>query len=209
MKSGTCGKNLTWTLDDNGTLTISGQGAMENYHVKIIDRGWGISGTAPWSDFGESINAVIIEDGVTYIGERAFESYNGYKEFVSGDCNNLEIATIPASVKIIGAEAFSGCRNLTSVTIFDGVKSIGYGTFEDCSNLRNITIPASVKTIGVGAFSGCRNLTSVTIPDGVKSVGYGTFKVARDLKKFIILQGEALKKIYRRATTRNSFRTPV
>ena len=140
MERGTCGENLTWQLDDNGTLTIGGTGAMEDYRVEIIDRGRGISGITPWYGYGESINAVVIEDGVTYIGERAFESYNGYKEWASGNCNNLESTTIPASVKTIGAEAFNGCRNLRSVTIPAGVKSVGYGAFKGCARLKEIHV---------------------------------------------------------------------
>ena len=71
--------------------------------------------TAPW---GTAIKAVVIEDGVTNIGEDAF---CGYK--------NLTSVTIPDSVTSIGSSAFDGCTGLTSVTIPDSVTSIGYRSF--------------------------------------------------------------------------------
>ena len=109
---GTCGKNVTWTLvESTGTLTISGSGAMKDY---------GYYADVPWYNFRTKILTVIIEDGVTSIGDGAFSS-----------CG-LTSVTIPNSVTSIGNSAFFGCRSLTSVTIGNSVTSIGneafYGT---------------------------------------------------------------------------------
>ena len=142
--SGTCGDNLTWTLDDEGTLTISGAGSMTGY----------VWGTAPWDDSRASIQRVVMEDGVTTVGQAAFYGSNG-----------LTSVTIPDSVTSIGDYAFYGCSSLTSITIPDSVTSIGYYAFYGCSSLTSITIPDSVTSIGNTAFSGC-NLQSITVAEG-------------------------------------------
>ncbi|MCD8003253.1 MAG: leucine-rich repeat domain-containing protein, partial [Clostridia bacterium] len=109
--SGTCGDNLTWTLTSDGTLTISGTGDMYDYYEVYVESGEGWEseteyGTAPWCDSAGEITSVIIEDGVTSIGEGAF-----------WDCTSLESATISDSVTEIGLGAFYNCYSLTSITI--------------------------------------------------------------------------------------------
>ena len=89
VESGTCGDNLTWTLDDEGTLTISGDGAMKNYNMN----------GAPWDDERANVKQVIIENGVTSIGDCAF-----YK------CNKVTDVTIPNSVTQIGHSVFTSCK---------------------------------------------------------------------------------------------------
>ena len=142
-QSGTCGDNLTWTLNtETGTLTISGTGAMTNYSYD--------SYTRPWNVYSTSIKTVIIEDGVTSIGVCAFY-----------ECSKLTSVTIPNSVTSIGNDAFRNCSNLTSITIPNSVTSIEQGAFYGCSNLTSVTIGESVTSIGYYAFKGCSKLTTV------------------------------------------------
>ena len=162
--SGTCGNDLTWTLED-GTLTISGTGKMKDYYPSNNDT------TAPWGENCSLIKSVVISDGVTSIGYGAF--YN---------CSSLTSVTIPDSVTSIGGHAFDGCSSLTSVTIPDGVTSIGNGAFYKCSSLTSVTIPDSVTSIGSWAFYNCSSLTSVTIPDSVTSIGSWAFYGCSKLK---------------------------
>ena len=150
---GTCGDNLTWTLED-GTLTISGTGKMKNYYPSNNDT------TAPWGENCSLIKSVVISDGVTSIGYGAF--YN---------CSSLTSVTIPDSVTSIGYSAFENCSSLTSVTIGNSVTSIGWYVFSGCSSLTSVTIGNSVTSIGERAFYNCSSLTSVTIPDSVTSIG--------------------------------------
>lgn len=88
---------------------------------------------------------------------------------------NLQTITIPEGVTSIGGSAFYGCKSLTSITIPSSVTSIGSYAFYSCSKLTSITIPDSVTSIGNYAFGDCRSLTSITIPDGVTTIGNGAF----------------------------------
>ena len=205
VDSGTCGaegdgSNLTWTLDSDGVLTISGSGDMHGY---------GPSG-APWHG---RVKSAVIAEGVTSIGGFAFY-----------DCTSLTSVTIPDSVTSIGANAFFDCTSLTSVTIPDSVTSIGVGAFASCTSLTGIwvaesnshyssdasgvlfnkdkttlvqcpgafaayTIPNSVTSIGDVAFSFCTSLASVTIPDSVTSIGRHAFQYCTSLTSVTIPNG--------------------
>ena len=107
---------------------------------------------------------VTIPDGVTSIGNRAFQSNS-----------SLASVTIPDSVTSIGNFAFSGCSSLESIVIPDSVTSIGDYAFDGCSKLTSVVIPDSVTTISYGAFEGCRSLESIVIPDSVTSIGSYAF----------------------------------
>ena len=93
---------------------------------------------------------------------------------------------MPDTVVSIGTGAFSGCKELTSITIPDSVISVGSGAFNGCSSLTSITIPDSVISVGSGAFNGCSSLTSITIPDGVTSIGWGAFEGCSSLTSITI-----------------------
>ena len=161
ISSGSCGPSLTWTLDDQYVLTISGSGTMDYYDYY---------GT-PWASYKNSIRSIIIESGATSIGGYAF--YN---------CDSLISIVIPDSVDIIGGYAFSNCRSLKSVTIPNGVKSIGGYAFEYCSSMTSITISNSVTSIGQYAFNNCSSLKSVTIPNSVKDIGRSAFSNCTNLE---------------------------
>ncbi|MBO4677591.1 MAG: leucine-rich repeat domain-containing protein, partial [Oscillospiraceae bacterium] len=143
VASGTCGadgSNLTWTLDENGQLTISGTGAMADYTA------------SPWYDCGSSFTSVVLVEGVTSIGNAAFYS-----------CSGLTSVTIPDTLTSIGEYAFCDSSGLTSVTIPEGVSSIGDYAFYGCSGLTSVTIPSSVTSIGSSAFSGCSSLPEIGV----------------------------------------------
>ena len=152
IASGGCGENLTWVLTGDGTLTISGSGEMENYSGEY-QNGEYFRTTTPWSGYREQVTAVVVESGVTSIGQCAF-----------GGCSNLTGVTIPEGVTSIGSGAFFSCSSLTSVTIPEGVTSIGSGAFFSCSSLTGVTIPWGVTSIGNAAFRGCSSLKHVCVP---------------------------------------------
>ena len=142
--SGTCGKNLTWILDDYGTLTISGTGNMENWNLS--------SGEKKESPFknNKEIKHVVIEERVTDIGYCAF-----------GDCSNLKDITIADSVTNIGKLAFKNCSSLENIIIPNSVEVINSYTFYNCNNITRVTIPTGVTTIDRKAFCECTNLTDI------------------------------------------------
>ena len=160
--SGNCGANgdnVKWEFDtESGVLTISGQGDMQDYHYEIFFN------PAPWYSYCKNILTVVIQDGITSIGEKAFDH-----------CTKLTSITIPDSVTNIGDYAFSGCIGFTSIIIPDSVTNIGAGAFEYCTKLTSIKIPDSVTSIGNYAFLGCSSLTNITIPDRITSIGDGVF----------------------------------
>ncbi len=158
VDSGNCGAdgdNVTYTLYSNGYLVISGTGAIANDSFALSSYNF---------NFASEIKNVVIENGVTSIGEQAF-----------WDCENLVSVTIPDSVTSIDYGAFLMCDSLTSVTIPGSVKSIGHDAFGACTSLANVIIENGVESIGEVAFMDCWSLTSITIPASVKSIEMGAF----------------------------------
>lgn len=90
-------------------------------------------------------------------------------------CIDLTSITMPRSVEIIGDDAFAGCTGLISVSIGDGVISIGDDAFYDCINLTSVLFGKSLETIGESSFSGCKKLSSIEIPEGVTNINDGAF----------------------------------
>ena len=193
--SGTCGEALTWTLDKDGVLTISGTGAMYDW---VWDSATG-SANVPWGGYMDRIISVVIEDGVTSIGSFAFDL-----------CPALTAVSIPDTVTWIGAWALAECDNLPDVTIPAGVTGIGVNAFAYCHGLMSFQvdpnnqsyssvdgvlfdrqqtvlisfphgrsgeyrIPDSVTGIEAAAFSGSGALTGITLPDGLTGIGAWAF----------------------------------
>ena len=130
--SGNCGANganVTWKLTSDGTLTISGKGKMYDYMY--------------WYSLRSQVKSVIIEDGVTTVGDCAFDCWDA-----------LTSVTLPDSVTTIGNQAFDDCTSLTSITIPSSVTSIENYAFGGCVSLTSVTIPSSVTKIGNYAFAG-------------------------------------------------------
>lgn len=104
VASGTCGDNLTWVLDSEGTLTISGNGEMPGYNS------W-VTGPPPWESVKNSIKKIEIKNGITNIG---------HGEFVA--LENLEEVIVPKSVVEIGQSAFASCSKLDEISLPNSVK---------------------------------------------------------------------------------------
>ena len=196
-QSGTYGENIKWILENDGTLTISGTGEMQGDFW--ID--------APWLEYNFKITNVVIEEGVTTIGERAFTL-----------CSNLITIIIPASViDIVPITPFKGCDNLSDFKVAENNKyysslngvlfnknqttliqypvgkinneyeipesviNIDDYAFALCNNLTSVSIPDNLINIGMGVFTGCSNLTLVTIGSGVETIGEETFMNCNNL----------------------------
>ena len=168
-----------------GTLTISksatGDGAMTDYFNSM---------SREWNGSTGSITSIVIENGVTHIGNYAFKNCNNASltsvnipnsvtsigESAFEECTHLTSVTIPASVTSISSWAFYKC-SLKTVDFADGstLTSIGAQAFGSCSSLTSINIPASVTSIGENAFDSCSSLTSINIPASVTSIGMYAF----------------------------------
>ena len=194
IASGTCGDNLTWTLDSTGTLVIDGKGDMNDWNTTT-------GNPAPWDANREDIVRVTIKDGVTSIGSSAFYQ-----------CERLCSTEIPNSVVEIGRYAYDKCYELKEVVIPSSVMSIAQGAFCYCSKLEQVVIQGSdtgmessvfygcpglttAGPIGSGcaiefgwtsqipesAFNNCGSLISVMIPDTIISIGDYAFQYCSNL----------------------------
>ena len=158
--SGSCGEHVYYTLDDEGTLVIYGEGA-----IRFTDWG-GITNQQP-------ICSVVIEEGVTSIPANAFDH-----------CTELESVTCPSSLTRIDYHAFFMCRKLSEVHLSEGLEELG--GFSYCGALREIKIPSTVKTIGTAAFQACVGLTEIEIPDGVTTIWDKAFAACTGVRKVTI-----------------------
>jgi hypothetical protein len=158
--TGACTWMLTGAPGDY-TLTISGNGAMEDYDYE---------NDSPWIRFRDHIKTAVIQDGITTIGNYSFY-----------DCNGLTSVTIPNSVTTIGEYAFCWCSGLISVIIPDSITTIGWAAFRYCYNLTSVTIGNSVTSIGASAFDYCSALTALTIGKSVTTVAGNAFDGCRSL----------------------------
>ena len=161
VASGKCGDSAAWKLDAEGTLTISGTGRMYDYEWPA-DRG----GTMPpWlaNKYRDSIRALHVEQGITYIGRCAFDS-----------CGNLSDVTLPTSLRIIGQCAFNDCTALRSIQLPEGLTTIMEDAF-NAAGLVSITFPSTLGELRDGAFMNCEKLQSLRLPEGLTTIGDWAF----------------------------------
>ncbi len=149
VASGSCGANLTWSLDDTGLLTIRGAGAMTDFSS---------TESVPWYENRSAITSVVMESGATSIGSWAFCDYH-----------ELTGVTIGSGVTSIGQRAFDGCSSLTNVTIPSGVTSIGGYAFYACTGLKSVMLGRGVAEIGRFAFSSCYSLIEINVASDNKT----------------------------------------
>lgn len=170
---GSCGANLTWTLNTKDSiLTIEGTGEMTS---------------TPWTTYNSYIAYASLPEGLTNIGNSAFENSKDLRSIVIpssvttiGDrafyaCEKLSSLTIPYNVVSIGDNAFMCCRTITTITIPENVNHIGRQVFTSCTNLKTAIFNNEIKSIGDCAFSNCQNLESVSLPTGLTAISGSTF----------------------------------
>ena len=131
LGSGVCGDNLTWVLTDDGTLTISGTGAMKDYSPY---------GTPWWND-RDTIKTVIIEEGVTSLGNYAFNW-----------CKQITYISLPDSLTKLGRESLAGCESLISIEIPKNVSQIDHLVFSD-SGLKHVIFTGDAPKFGNYVFN--------------------------------------------------------
>ena len=141
IASGKCGDGISWSLDENGVLWLSGEGKMDDYESADV---------SPWAKKRGRIVEVNFENGITTVGGYAFRN-----------CSRLQKVTLPSSLQSIKQSAFNHCAELTSIEIPEGTETIDGFAFTGCEALADVTIPESMKTIKRYAFRGCNKLRKV------------------------------------------------
>ena len=141
IASGKCGDGISWSLDENGVLWLSGEGKMDDYESADV---------SPWAKKRGRIVEVNFENGITTVGGYAFRN-----------CSRLQKVTLPSSLQSIKQSAFNHCAELTSIEIPEGTETIDGFAFAGCEALADVTIPESMKTIKRYAFRGCNKLRKV------------------------------------------------
>ena len=219
---GKCGNNLTWILDSDGTLTISGTGKMADY--ASADK-------QPWANQKSSIKKVVIGEGVTSIGDSAFSgctnlidadmskasSLTTIGNYAFSSCTALESVDLSKASSLTTIKtSFSSCTKLNNVVLNEGLKEIGGSAFNNCTKLKKIHIPSTVMAIGGYCFEKCSwleevtfaddsqlttiaektfywsGLKKITIPKKVKEIQYGAFFGRSGLKSVIFEPGSEL-----------------
>ena len=164
-KSGETGQ-LLWRYDPkDSSLTLSGTGALPDYPI----------GQAPWFEFNDQIDTVVLKEGVTRIGDYAF--YN---------CTELTSVEIPEGVTYIGESAFACCQSLESVTIPGSVTEIGEGAFESCDSMMVLELASGLKCVGAFAFSECVALRELVLPNTVERIERSAFAGTMALHELVI-----------------------
>ena len=188
IDSGSAGANVTWAMHDDGTLVFSGTGAMDDNKDYIVK---------PWnSRYADQIKNIVLEEGITYIGDYAFNK--------SAELKYLDSLTIPSTVTSIGESAFGGLNYLRKVHISDLAQWCGIAFESAGANpldreadlylngtiLEKMTIPETVEEISNYAFKGCTSLKVVEIPETVKVIASFAFNSCPNLGK-IVFRGDA------------------
>ena len=204
-----CGESVTATLSPNSdgeegeetyTLTIKGNGPMANYNGYKTSSN---DSCAPWCEKIQNITRLIVEDGVTTLGDNILyysysDSDSKFHSFHSNLCEvelpqglsyiganafydspDLDEVKIPSTVTKIKQSAFSGCTGLTKIELPPQLEEVDYDSFYGCSRLTEITIPSSVKIIRGSAFENCTSLESVTLSEGIGEIGTEAFQYTK------------------------------
>jgi hypothetical protein len=146
----------------NATLVISGNGEMRDWENQ----------KAPWyATHRKIMKFIVIEDGVTAIGNYAFSS-----------CQPVESITVGDGVATIGMYAFAYLNALESITFGKNLRSIGNAAFWNCHDLMGVQLPGSLTAIANDAFRYCSRITGVVIPANVETVGANAFAYCSKLK---------------------------
>jgi len=179
VASGYCGSNVTWSLNADGALTIAGSGSMKNY---------GYKSEMPWYSYIPQITSVVIENGVTSIGDYAFygmtsmtqitipEGVTRVGDYAFKNCTALNGVVLPSTLTYLGESAFYACSALTGITIPEGIYTVWAYTFKNCTGLAEVNLPSTLVKIDEAAFYGCSSLRTLDIPDSVMIIGIYTFK---------------------------------
>ena len=175
---GTFGSGLTWTLNESGTLTVSGKGK-----IPKMDGGYDY-----WKEYKENITSIIVSEGITEIGESAFlsckkavsvsipASVTKIDNFAFCNCESLKEVTLPDTVQVIGTGLFWRCFQLEKAVVGKGIKELPFNTFCRCKRLHDVTLyNGTLERLGDTSFEYCEGIRELYIPESVKEFGFCIF----------------------------------
>ncbi len=173
VERGECGEKVTWTLDADGVLTISGEGKMASPEFDKENSTDTFEDFYTYKKYKDNIKEVKIEEGVTSIGLRAFYAFP-----------NIETVSIPSTIteftlgdynSSLFSDAFEDCESLVNLTLAEGLTCIGNQAFKGCTSLETVDIPSTITEWGEYSFDGCTSLKNITLHDGITTIGGGAF----------------------------------
>ena len=176
--------DAVWSYED-GVLTISGQGSLITYAYK------------PWSNYISQITTIVVEDGITSIGNKVFSGHENVTSITIADsvteigenafygCSSLMDVKLPANLTSLGANSFTRCTFLTEITLPDTLTTLSDGLFSTCTSLTTVHFPTNVTSLGSYTFSGS-GLTELTLPEGITSLGEKCFYGCQSLKQIVL-----------------------
>ncbi len=173
--------------EDTYTLTITGNGPMENYDRYITSSN---NSYAPWYKKIQNITRLIVEGGVTTLGDNIlYYSYSDSNSDFHSFHPNLREVKLPEGLSCIGARAFCDSPELTEVKIPSTVTEIKESAFSGCTGLKKIELPPQLEEVGYSSFYGCSGLTEITIPSSVKTIRSGAFEYCTSLESVTLSEG--------------------
>ena len=168
---GQCGENAFFGINRDKELVIAGEGATYDFiQTENIE-----DGGTPWQFWADGFTDVIVDEGITVLGENAFF-----------EMDNFTNVTLPSTLKTIGWYAFNNCDGLTHIEFPDGLMNILSYSFYDCDNLTQVKLPAALRTVSASTFAGCNALATVTLPDSLTEIGANAFSGCESLTEIII-----------------------
>ncbi len=192
LAQGTCGaeadgSNVTWVLTTDGTLILSGTGAVAAYEKRK---------DTPWGDYNDQILRVEVQKGITSVGGFRYcftlqevslpEGLISLDEFAFMDCQKLQEIRLPKSLKTLGDGTFAGCHALPEIELPEDLETVGEGALMNCLSLTSVVIPASVTEMGDRPFSGDWALKTVEIKGNVPRLSSSSFYECDALQEVLI-----------------------
>ena len=169
---GECGSRATWSLTDDGVLTISGKDGTYDYGWSEWDDAYHL---APWAEEGmPAVKQLVVNSGITYIGDCAFDGLN-----------QLTFVSLPDTLEYIGWCVFRDCTSLTSIVIPEGTDTLG-STFVGCTSLRSVTLPSTLRDLSGCVFAGCTSLRDIVLPEGPSVINWRMFDGCTSLRSVTI-----------------------
>ena len=186
-----------WAIDSNATLWIYGEGRMEDCFAYNYDND-GPSWYRGWDDYLQVIRTVVIDEGITYVGDSSFRSAGNLEsvfvadsvtrigDWAFAECDGLTNVSLGAGVSKTGIELFSGCDGLVSFTFPNREIDIGNAMFLNCENLKYVTFSENMTTLHESMFKGCSSLTQIHIPDHITTLEAWVFSGCDNLTEVTI-----------------------